>query len=268
VHRLFQKRVDAVQQILGTQPVPLDVERQAFGVFCETGELPDDDRVALAVVHRTIRGYELIPDDGTRWTREAMLRAAIRAPAPVHDDVRDALYFEALDDWPIVRSAARLVISTMVDLGVDPTRPMFAKRKVPEPDWNAYGLHFLGFTRLIGEPLYSRQAERLCRRFGELRLRVPQTRTWFARLATAVTRFRETGEVPDDELMLDALLADAELVCLLQNRRGIDVAEPMALFDELAAAEAAEREPEVARLQAFAAAGRLALSPADDRVGR
>lgn len=68
-------------------------------------------------------------------------------------------------------------------------------------------------------------------------------------MAPALTSFRASGELPDVGLKRDAVLADAELVCLLQNRRGVEVSDLMVLFDELAVTHGEAHEAAVAAVQ-------------------
>ncbi|HEX5050567.1 MAG TPA: hypothetical protein VFZ65_02235, partial [Planctomycetota bacterium] len=81
---------------------------------------------------------------------------------------------------------------------------------------------------------------------------------WYDKQAEAVVKFWQTGELPDDDLHLEALLVDVECDLLRAHKRGKDVAEPMALLHRLAHAGGDEGEELLARLSAMAVAGQLA----------
>jgi hypothetical protein len=95
-----------------------------------------------------------------------------------------------------------------------------------------------------------KQAQRLFARFDELRQRTPpDDDPWFDECIDVAVRFRMTGELPEEELMRDAVLADLEMECLVRHKRGQDVGDLMAALDRAALAKGGAREDAIAAVQ-------------------
>ena len=73
----------------------------------------------------------------------------------------------------------------------------------------------------------------------------------------AQDRAEQTGELPDDDLHLDAVLVEVELDALAAHKKGRDVAELMALLDKVQRQEGEEREEALKRVCVIAKDGRL-----------
>ncbi len=63
--------------------------------------------------------------------------------------------------------------------------------------------------------------------------------------------------LPEDELMREVVLANAEFMGLLQHHVGHGDAEVMAAFDQVARTKGKKRATAIARVSAMAAGGRL-----------
>ena len=79
--------------------------------------------------------------------------------------------------------------------------------------------------------------------------------------------FLHEGELPEDELMREAVLAYGEFFGLLQHYHGHGDAEVMAAFDQVAKASGKKRVTAIAKVQAMAAEGRLVSRDAVDSRG-
>lgn len=253
-----KKRLQKLSVQIDSLPVPRAMVDEAFETFRSTGHLPDQDRLAAAVVRRTRTGSDVI--QGTLKGSELAfdLRVVSELSTIPPGDFMAALYREALSTTQAVRIAARAVLELMASLGLDVTQPDFAKHgiEVQMPEFGSVGLHLLGFPEHLAVPPYEEQARRLFERFGVLRARTRQcNQRWVATLADAVGRFRQTGELPEDELVRDVVLADAELLCLIQNWMGRDVVDAMAALTAAQADPA--REGAVARPQELVQAGEI-----------
>jgi hypothetical protein len=113
-----------------------------------------------------------------------------------------------------------------------------------------------GDGRTFAEIAVERGARRLFLRYDALREQIDhEDRDWWWELEEAVFAFSQEGVLPEDELMRDAVLADAEMDALFRHSRGRDVGEQMALLDAAARARGAKREAAIERVQHFVRAG-------------
>lgn len=230
-------------QTLGALPLPREVVRAAFEVFRECGELPDEPRLAVAVVRRARHGVELTDAGGSEDALARQLRQLLNAPPRPDDAVMQALYDEAVCESEAARLAARDVLRMLSDLGLDVSEPVFARFgiELEMPAFGPVGLHLLGFPECLVVAPYEEQARRLIERYGVLRMRAGKcSERWFDRLGEAIRTFRTHGELPADALLRDVVLADAELLCLIQHHRGEDVGARMAALQAIAAGSGRE----------------------------
>ena len=137
----------------------------------------------------------------------------------------------------------------MAARGLDLTDPKTLADE-PLPLHQGIGMHVLGYPERLVRAPYHEQAKRLFARFDELRKHTPQhDDPWFDECSNAAVRFRMTGELPVEELMRDAVLADLEMECLVRHKRGQDVGELMSALDKAARAKGAAREDAIAAVQ-------------------
>jgi hypothetical protein len=253
-----QRRIERVQQVIGRLPVRPTVLEKAFTHFCETGELPEEQRLADAVCRRALKiEEEPVYDLATAIVRAATrVRVEMQSGSPKSQDpsVRENLFHEAVFGDGIGKRAARIVLRCEVDFGADPTDPSFLADKT-FPDHGSIGMHLLGFPERLAKPPYVAQAKRLFKRYAVLRDRIDHDdRFWFKAYEAALYRFDDYGELPDDELLRDAVLAGEELIALMRHARGHDVSELMATLDKAARAEGPDREAaqlEVAAVRSY-----------------
>ena len=106
--------------------------------------------------------------------------------------------------------------------------------------------------------LHEFQAKHLLARLDNVRGRIDQDDPrWSELQANAIVRFRQTGELPDEDLQIDAVLVHVELDALRAHKKGRDVAELMALLDKVQRSEGEEQEEALKRVCAIAKEGRL-----------
>jgi len=111
-----------------------------------------------------------------------------------------------------------------------------------------------GWPTKLAIPPYEDQTKRLFVRLDSVRGRIDHDDPrWLDEQAEALVAFRKAGQLPDDELQLEALLVDVELNLLAAHRRGKDVVNAMALFERVAQAEGEERGELLEDLSATAA---------------
>jgi hypothetical protein len=247
--RRFSRIEDAVEAL----PLRRHVVRRAFAEFCETGELPERQRLAEAVVDELLGPREAECDPHVITVVLRALGGPQAKPKPFEvappRTVREHLFAEAIYGDGIARNAARRAIVWAVDGGADVCAADFAAHH-GLPTIGTVGLHVLGWPgRLVRAP-YEEQARRLLARNEALQERVPNdVPAWREEVVDAVLAFELEGELPPEGLLREAVLIDAEFAALLRHRRGEDVAEVMAAFDAAATAVGAERDDAVSRLQ-------------------
>jgi hypothetical protein len=215
-----RKRIERLQKVFRGAPVSADVVRDACERFRTTGELPDNVRVARGVLSWCDTGINSAEYSQDFQGRAALIRATVESLEVPHDVVMSALRKEAVYAIEPVREAARRMLKSMAEAGGDPSAPMFVEcgYEVPEMTCGSMALTLLGFPECLAMPENAERADVVFAKLRELRERIPDDATWFRRLDAAVTRHRATGELPDDGLLADAVVADAELLELMREK--------------------------------------------------
>jgi hypothetical protein len=246
-HRLH-RRLRNVAHRMDSMPVARHLVDQGIEDLRSCGELPVSTRIAAAVVHRVLYGL----DDDRPLDRAASIRRILcmtiveGTPAPT--PMREHLFDEALYGQGFVRRAARTALKCAAFLDQDVTSPRFLS-EMPPPAFGSVGMRLVGFPERWVRPPYFAQADRLWGRFANLRARISdRTPTWLDQLAEAALRFRSCLQLPDDDLMADAVLADLELEAILAHAHRVDVAGLMAILDRLARASTQRRSAALADL--------------------
>jgi hypothetical protein len=263
--RTRDKRIGRVKQALDESPVRGHVLREAYEWFRDFGEQDDDDHVAYEVVQQALRGGKEQPLEeeakiaarvrkvGLAYQRREALDAAAWPPT-----VRTLLFDEALFDIPQVRALARATIAVEVAYGGDVESPGFGARH-GIPMYGSIAMHVGGWRKRLVLPPYEFQATRLLVRFDSICGRIDQDDpSWSQKQAEAIVKFKQTGELPDDDLHLDAVLVDLEMDALAAHRKGRDVAELMALLNRVQWREGEEQEEALRRVCEMAAKRRIA----------
>ncbi|MFO1076681.1 MAG: hypothetical protein U1E73_03035 [Planctomycetota bacterium] len=213
------------------------------------------------MIHRVFRGpLADLPDGPEGW--RLFLANYRDLPQRPDDPLMDELLDEALSKSPQVRAAARVALETLAAIGLDVSEPLFAEHDIEHrlPDHGSVGMHLLGFPEILAREPYREQAERLFQRCADLRERIPHyDPRWPGDLEAATTRFRERGDLPESDLLLDAVLALGELHHLFEQAAGNGDAEALAIFDAAAQGNCPSRQAAVARLAEMARSGRFAL---------
>jgi hypothetical protein len=259
--------VQRIERAIAVMPIRADLLDKAFAQFRATGELPEQQRLAAAVVDRTLSQPSPQPESFNldEWLEKVHeVTAALRRTPPEEDfwgrPIRTHLFREAVHGHEVVRAAARAVIRIAVRSGADVTNSGFlAGNSLPEH--SGVALHLLGFPECLARPPYVAQARRLIARYADLRSRINyQDPAWFGPLGSAIAAFRETGQLPDDDLQLACVLADAELLALVAHQIGRGDAELLAAFDAAARAKLGSRAEAAAKVQELVRAGRLRVN--------
>jgi hypothetical protein len=264
-----RRRMCKLEAKLQAVPAHPATVRAAFKQFRETGELPEDDRVARAVIHRVILGPKIAELHDRGADEATILRAVVCTPEQAEDEVMEALWLEAIDaPWPL-RGFARAALRGLTANGVDPTTRAFAALGFsPQlPNYGSVGMFVLGYPQSFATAPYKRQARRLFARADKLRQRINQNdRRWFDTFGQALCAFLDLGELPDDDLLRDAVLVSAEVEALMLHSLGSEVADCMAAFDTAARATGPDRDIAIASLQQFAAEHRFRESHEDQSI--
>ena len=260
--RAHDKRLGRIRQAIGSSPVRRHLLEEAYGWFKDFGELPDDnDHLAYQVVQRALRGGEEALEDEfevsnhlrhVRYSYDLGDRPAATWPP----SVRALLFDEALYEPEPLRKVARAAIASEVTWGGDVENRAFAARH-GIPGFGSVAMHVLGWLPKLAVPPYEDQAKRLFVRLDNIRGSAPQDPCWMEAQAAAIDKFKTTGELPDDDLQIEAVLANVELDLLAEHKDGKDVAEALALLDKVQWHEGEELEAVMREVVDAAKAGRM-----------
>jgi hypothetical protein len=266
MHARRHVRIDRLSQRVAHRPLRGDVVAEEFERFRHSGGLPEDQRLAVAVVELALRGGPAAEPQPmslaeTMARLPALVReleeAAAEPQPPDRTSLRRILFREALRGEGVERQAARLALRIEVGRGGDVASRQFLADRDP-PEHSSLGLHVLGFPECLEKPPFVEQAQRLFARQAQIRTRLNhEDPAWFEPIAEAIRRFRRHGELPDDELALDCVLADGELLALMAHYGGVGDPEVLAAFDVAANGAKETRAAGLARLQELAREGRL-----------
>lgn len=248
------RRLQRVETGISQMPIRPQLLDRAFEHFRETGELPDHQRLADAVARRVLHGRNrTAPVGGQSDIQVLVLQAAcLDEPEPA-PSMREMLLDEAVWGDDFIRRVARTLLRWFADCGEDPTDPQFLEDRTL-PKHGSLCMHLLGYPERLAVPPYEEQARRLFGRYDELRERIDHDdQSWWESLTDAAVEFRLEGELPDDELMREAVLADAEFEALCEHKRGRDVRELMAAFERVQASHGQEHESALLELAALVA---------------
>lgn len=250
------KRLQEVEGVFRGIPIPVAAVQRAFEVFRKTGELPDDRPLTWAVATRVRTGRMPYTDiRNVDWAKVFSEPEGTRTE-PI-DPVLDALFEEVIWASEPYRWAARQVFLGLAASGVDPSTAKFGGMEPPA--YGTVGIEAFRFPQSLVQAPYRRQATRLLRRIDRLRERIPQNRAWFAAFEQALGDFHAFGERPQDELVLEGILALGEIVALGRHAVGEDVSQWMAAFDAAARKTGAARDEAIAVLQELVVAEQNAI---------
>jgi hypothetical protein len=262
MRKAWKKRVRQVAQRVALLPLDPKAEEEAFEMFCRTGELPEHQRLAEGVIKRALQAdphqRRSQPQSPEVWIKQFWeIMENVDNPAMTSLSHRRILFHEAVYGWEVPRLAARLAIRLLVLVGRDVTDPQLLD-DFEVPDWGSVGMHLIGFPGMLATPPYEVQAQRLFARLDDLRARIDRDdEEWMEKHSSASFAFLRRGELPDDELMAEAVLAYGEMIGLLNCYLGRGDSEIMTAFDIAARATVVDSEPARAELRSLAAQGRL-----------
>lgn len=253
------RRLDRIERAVEPQLVTREIVLDAFERFRATGELPEHQRLAAHVAHYAQRGWLTggLATDLERAIRveELMDTAARRKrgePVDPPNVVRDQLFAEAVHGDDLMQQVARLAFVRLVERGADLADKLLLADRT-RPAFGSVGMMLLGWPDLLATPPYEAQARRLFERHAALAQRArADDEHWAAAVAGAMVAFYECGDLPDDELRRDGVLAFAEFRALADHRSGHEVAELLAALDAAATTAGQEREDAIARVQKLA----------------
>jgi hypothetical protein len=256
--RMTTRRLAQIATTIATTPIPVRVARNTFARFLVTGELPEDDRLACAVIQRVALGYDVPADHDPRFDPPDVQAARHAIPTRQSDEVMDSLLLEAVSAHPVVRHAARLVLRRLAELGLDVTSTPFHGHDVDLPTHGSVGAHLLGLDKRLFRGPSERHALRLQQRLDTLCERLDASPGKLAEACRAAEKLQRSGDLPNDDLVLDTVLALGEMSTLTQHALGVDVSQEMACFDAITRAKTAgDRSAGIERLQKMAIAGLL-----------
>ncbi len=250
------KRVGRVRDAVDASPVRRHLLKEAYEWFTLFGELVDDDHVAFEVVEKALRGGADAPLDADDRIAERAKKARLtyhqrtRPSETWPPSVRAMIFDEALFEVEPIRKLARAAIALEVVHGGDVENPAFMAR-FGIPGYGCVAMHIMRWQDRLSVAPYEDEATRLFVRLDNVRGRIDQgDPDWSTVQAKAIVAFYRNGELPHDELLLEAVLVHVGIDLLRAHKRGKDVAEGLELIREL---ELAEGEPTDTQLRQLAA---------------
>lgn len=271
MNRTNRRRLNKLTREVAVMPIAPEAEDAAFERFCATGELPDQKRLAAAVCKRALSwetDQEALgaPDWQASLVRLRELATRLRETAarsesdkaPRRVPLRELLFDEAVYGSTVTRLAARAALRMLVTAGQEVTRRNFLDEDMELPKFGSLGLHLLGWPECLVRPPYEEQAQRVLQRLDAMRRKAPLgDEGWFQEFAAAAARFFRDGDLPEDELLCEAVLVYGEMLALARTLGGEEDPEVLEAYDEVGRAEAGERQQAIVRLQALAGEGRV-----------
>lgn len=247
-----KNRLSKLGKAIDRRPLHRTSIEDAFERFRETGELPEQQRLADAVTKKALDpNWDAVTesDPFIVYLLATQTRIDVRSEAaeptltkPRPSAVLKNLYGEAVWGPEPVREIARKALIWHSDAGTDVASPdWLANRKMPR--FGTVGFMLLGYPDFLAVPPYEQQAQRLFVRYGDLlEKKGPCDEHWERRFDQASLAFYRRGELPTDPLLRDVVLGGTEIDALFEHHRGGNVKELMAALDAAALASGDERE--------------------------
>jgi len=222
------KRLSQLERLFRSQPLSQHAIQRAYRKFQSKGVLPDDDRLAYAVISWAKQTFESVYDENGDINWAASIQAAMDAGNPERDHLLEELYDEAVLGEGMIRWAARRVLRMYAETGSDVTKPVFLNWDPQVPHYGGVGTHLLGFPQRLVRPPYEDEARRVLERAADLRERMPAgDSTWRDRIEEAMREWSVCHELPEGELLRDAVLVEAGVTLLFEHWLGHDVESGM-----------------------------------------
>jgi hypothetical protein len=229
-----------VERVFAKLPPNPEVVRTAFAKFREGGELPENVRVARAVIDWAETGIDPTKYGDDFESKARRLRAYVES-ARAGDAVMNRLREEAVFAEDPVRHVARILLRQMANGGQDVAQPLFQQGVFPTPEMTCASVA-LSMIRwpfcVVDEVHHERLASVIAvfRHNGANKEGEQAWTAWVEQVADAAIAFQTTGRLPEDPVVRDTVLAEAELSALFQTTCGVDDEEmrkALARCDEL-----------------------------------
>ena len=207
------KRLEIAEHRIVNRPVPRRSVDRAFDVFRETGELPQDARIAgevIAIALQCRRGSTDLRT-GIRELKalaDAIERGDELPPSP--DRCRRQLYNEAVYGEGDRKAAAREALMQQARLGVDVTSGDFL-RDEPLPAFGAVGLHMTGYYERLAQGPDGDRVRALYAKLERMTAEHSGDDAWWDAVLAAVRVFGDDGRLPDDAEQTKGVAVLAEL---------------------------------------------------------
>lgn len=234
--RAIDRRLDRAGHSIDQQPLAPDAIDGHYTQFLGTGDLPDNRRIAWAVLKRALCA---------RRSGRVSFQAS---RGPLAGPPREQLFREATHSCDAARIAARLVIRTLVANGEDPSDPEFVAADLDVPQFGSVGLRMLGWPDQWVAPERTAQMQRVMKQHAHLLAGEPRGDAWRRDAATAISGFLRRGELPQRDDMRQCVLTFAEMLALYVHCFGHGGDELLDAFEAAANASASERDVALHRL--------------------
>lgn len=253
INRSKLARFARIEQAQARLPLRRTAVLNAYAQFRQTGQLPDELRLADAVAQTALNGGDT-PEDVrlvsetvrllTQFGHTVTARVAAK-PAMTPSAVRAPLFRQAVHSTGAVQSVAREAIRWLVKNGEDVANPRFAASYgVPKKN-SAVGMFVLNWPRCLVRPPFEAEATRLLEHLAVVNERIDTVHFDWDALTQALRAFFAARELPGPGLIRDVVLVFAQMDLLVRGRGVADVRKILAL-DRVWQAEGEERERAVA----------------------
>ena len=253
INRSKLARFSRIEQAQAKLPLRRTAVLTAYAQFRQTGQLPDDLRLADAVTQTALNGGDT-PEDVqlasetvrllTQLGHTVTARSAAEPAAPP-SAVREPLFQQAVHSTGAVQSVAREAIRWLVKNGEDVANPQFAASYgVPKKN-RAVGMFVLHWPRCLVRPPFEAEATRLLEHVAVINDRIDTVDFDWDALTQALRAFFAARELPEPGLIRDVVLVFAQMDLLVCGRGVADVRKILAL-DSVWQAGGEERELAIA----------------------
>jgi hypothetical protein len=245
--RATNQRLQAMHAAIHSQSLRLQSIDRAYATFLRTGELPDVERLAKAVLRRALFARKAAAEQlgsVAPWRNGTV-------PVARKPTARELVFAEAAYGIAPERKAARLLLDALVRNGNDPTDPEFIPSDFDVPERGSVSLHAFGWPDQWVKPPYEQQMERVMRQRDYLRTLPNQDDAWFQDVGVAIHGFLRHGVLPADAVFELYALTVGEMFAIHAHYFGKGGEDLLAAYAAVATATGAERSAALLHLGAM-----------------
>ena len=236
------RRLQAAQDRISRLPFRYDAIDHEYAEFLRTGEVPEDRRLAWAVLERALHARKAAADMESGAARLAALQGGTPAPHRITGSPREQVFHEAVHTMEAARMPARYLIGLLVRSGGDPTDPEFIPSDLELPEFGGLAMRIWGWPDKWVKSPYEPQMQRVMQQHANLRALVDRTEPWLRVAALGLRAFLRCGEVPADDLVRLFALTVGEMFALHHHYLGRGGEDLLASYETVATSTGSQLE--------------------------